>query len=361
MQNPSTLGDFIEFNKDNGKRTGVYSTMWRHSARQFQSAVNNVLDGRFLATSDNVANCFKAAGWAFRYHFVYSVIFAAVKLVIICIAGGAICRISALQFARGEKPGISEALRFSTKKFISFLAAPMAPIAISICLVFIIFLIGLIGNIPYAGEIIVAVLTFLALAIGILITIVLIGTVAGFNLMFPALAYDGLDCFDAISRSFNYVYSRPWRMIFYTILAAIYGAICYMFVRFFAFLLFLTTRFSLALGLFGKSEDKFDVIWPQPSFENLTRTAFEATSGWTEWLAASIIHIFVLIVLGLIVAFIVSFYFSANTIIYALLRNKVDNTPIDEICEDSMLPEPAVPDEQSDIETNEKELNESEQ
>ena len=331
--------------KDSGERRGVYSAMWRHSAKQFQSTVNSVLDGRFLAASDSIANYFKAAGWAFRHHFLYSMIFAAIKLVVICVAGGAICRISALQFARGEKPGISEALRYSTRKFVSFLAAPLAPIAIAACLGLCIFLLGLLGNIPYAGEIIVAMLVFLALAVGILITIVLIGTVAGFNLMFPALAYDGLDCFDAISRSFNYVYSKPWRMSFYTALAAIYGAICYMFVRFFAFLLLLTTRFSLGLGLFGKGEQKFESIWPQPSFENLSGPAFDATSGGTEWVAAFIIHIFVLAILALIVAFIVSFYFSANTIIYALLRNKVDNTPIDEICEDSVSAEPASPDE----------------
>jgi hypothetical protein len=120
-----------------------------------------------------------------------------------------------------------------------------------------------------------------------------------------------------------------------------------MFVRFFAFLLLLTTRFSLGLGLFGEGKQKFESIWPQPSFENLTGSAFEATSGGTEWVAAFIIHIFVLAVLGFIVAFIVSFYFSANTIIYALLRNKVDNTPIDEICEDSILPESALPDEKN--------------
>jgi hypothetical protein len=34
---------------------------------------------------------------------------------------------------------------------------------------------------------------------------------------------------------------------------------------------------------------------------------------------------------GLLVSFVISFYFSANTIIYALMRNKVDNTALDDI------------------------------
>jgi hypothetical protein len=339
MQEPSAAAKFIELNKDNGQGVGVFSTMWKYAAKQFEATVDSVLNGEFRSAVGNIGNYFKAAGWAFRYHFLYSIIFAAIKLVVICVAGGAICRISALQFAHGEKPGISEALRYSTKKFVSFLAAPLAPIAISICLGLCIFLLGLLGNIPYAGEIIVAILFALALITGIVITIVLILTGAGFNLMFPALAYDGLDCFDAISRSFNYVYSRPWRMGLYTALAAVYGAICYMFVRFFAFLLLLVTRFLLSLGLFGKGEQKFEAIWPQPYFQNLSRVAFDATSSGTEWFAALVIHVFVLIILGLIVAFIMSFYFSANTIIYALLRNKVDNTPIDEICRDPVSSE----------------------
>ncbi len=346
MQEPSAVAEFIELNKDNSQGVGVFSTMWKHGAKQFEKTVDSVLNGRIGSAVEDVADYFNAVGWSFKYHFWYSIIFAAIKLIFICVAGGAICRISALQFAHGEKPGISEALRYSTKKFVSFLAAPLAPIAISICLGLCIFLLGLLGNIPYAGEIIVAILFALALITGIVITIVLILTGAGFNLMFPALAYDGLDCFDAISRSFNYVYSRPWRMAIYTTLAAVYGAICYMFVRFFAFLLLLVTRFLLSLGLFGKGEQKFEVIWPQPYFQNLSRVVFDTTSSGTEWFAALVIHIFVLIILGLIVAFIMSFYFSANTIIYALLRNKVDNTPIDEICRDPALNETGTADTQ---------------
>ncbi|MFA5422824.1 MAG: hypothetical protein WC374_03100 [Phycisphaerae bacterium] len=333
MLNRDAADEFIEMNKDSGARTGVYSTMWRFAAGEFQNSVDSVLDGRFRAVSQSIANYFMAAGWAFRYHFLYSIIFTSFKFVIICITGGAICRISALQFALGEKPGITEALKYSTRKFVSFLAAPLAPVAISMVLGFFILLLGLFAYIPYAGEILVAVFFIFALILGIVITIVLILTAAGFNLMFPALAYDGLDCFDAISRSFNYVYTRPWRMVAYTALAAVYGAICYMFVRFFAFLLLLVTRFSLGLGLFGKSAQKLEAIWPQPYFQNLSGILTTSELSGTEWISAIIINFFVLVILGLIVAFIMSFYFSANTIIYALLRKKVDNTDLDEVCQ----------------------------
>ncbi|MFA5785312.1 MAG: hypothetical protein WC962_10580, partial [Phycisphaerae bacterium] len=136
MLNRDAADEFIEMNKDSGARTGVYSTMWRFAAGEFQNSVDSVLDGRFRAVSQSIANYFMAAGWAFRYHFLYSIIFTSFKFVIICITGGAICRISALQFALGEKPGITEALKYSTRKFVSFLAAPLAPVAISMVLGF---------------------------------------------------------------------------------------------------------------------------------------------------------------------------------------------------------------------------------
>jgi hypothetical protein len=201
-----------------------------------------------------------------------------------------------------------------------------------------VFLLGLIGNIPRAGELIMVIFMPLALIAGALIAVILIGTVAGFNLMFPAVAYDGSDCFDSISRSFSYVYSRPWRMAFYSALAMVYGAICYIFVRFFAFLLLWATRWFLALGIWvdssNKESNKLAAIWPEPSFINLLGSPVSSAANWSELFAAFLVHLFLLIIIGLLVSFILSFYFSANTIIYSLMRNRVDNTALEDIYTD---------------------------
>ena len=169
----------------------------------------------------------------------------------------------------------------------------------------------------------------LALIAGVLIAVVLIGTVAGFSLMFPAVAYDGSDCFDAISRSFSYIFSKPWRMGFYTVVAAVYGAICYMFVRFFAFLLLIAPYTALRIGIFDNS--KLARIWAKPEFVNLVRSNVEASANWAESLASFLVYLVLLVVIGSLVSFIISFYFSANTIIYSLMRNRVDNTALEEI------------------------------
>jgi hypothetical protein len=173
-----------------------------------------------------------------------------------------------------------------------------------------------------------------ALFAGTLIAIILIGTVAGFNLMFPAIVYDGSDCLDAISRSFSYVYSKPWRISFYTAIAAVYGAICYTFVRFFTFLLLWVTRWFLQFGVWANSSkggNKLAAIWPELSFMDLRGSPPLATLNWSQSLATFLVYLALSVVIGLLVSFVISFYFSASTIIYALMRNRVDNTALENI------------------------------
>ena len=334
MNNQSQIKKYIETNRGKSRGAGVFSTLWHFTAATFQASVNSIFKLDIPGVAKNVAHYFKAAGWALRHHFIYCIIFFVIYLSVISIAGGAICRIAALQFARGEKPGLAEALRFSTQRFTSFFVAPLTPIGIIIVPVVFIFILGLIGNIPWAGELIIGISMPLALIAGALITVVLIGMFAGFNLMFPAIAYDGSDCFDSISRSFSYVYAKPWRMGFYTTIAAVYGAISYTFVRFFAFILLFATHLFLELGVWvenSKDVNKLIAIWPKLKFTKLISYKDVVTTNWTESVGAFLIYLFLLAVLGLVVSFIISFYFSANTIIYSLMRYKVDNTALEDM------------------------------
>jgi hypothetical protein len=333
MNNPSQVKEYIKNYREKSRGTGVFSTLWHFTAATFQASVDSVFDLKIKGVGKNIKDYFKAAGWALRHHFLYCIIFFVIYLCVISIAGGAICRIAALQFARGEKPGLTEALRFSTQRFTSFFLAPLTPLGIIIVPVVFIFILGLIGNIPWAGELIIGISMPLALIAGALITVVLIGMFAGFNLMFPAIAYDGSDCFDSISRSFSYVYAKPWRMGFYTTIAAVYGAISYTFVRLFAFILLFATHLFLELGIWVKIEDvsKLTAIWPKPALTKLIDYSDITTTNWTESVAAFLVYLFLLAVLGLVVSFIISFYFSANTIIYSLMRYKVDNTALEDM------------------------------
>ena len=338
IQDPAQVQQYIETSEGSARFAGVFSTLWRFGNARFHRALTCLFAFNLPGVANNIAESFKAITWSARYHFFYTLLFVAVTLAVISIAGGAICRMAALQFARGEKLGLTESVSFSLKRFLSFFTAPLVPVVIILVLGLLTALLGLVGNIPWLGELIMGIFTILALLAGLLITIILIGTAAGFNLMFPAVAYDGSDCFDAISRSFSYIYTKPWRMGFYSGIALIYGAICYAFVRFFAFLLLWSTHEFLQLGVLvsdsSKQLNKLAAIWPQPTFMNLVGSWDAVTMNWSESIASFMIYLLLLLVVGLVVAFVISFYFSANTIIYALMRNKVDNANLDDVYTD---------------------------
>ncbi len=293
MNNPSQMKAYMETYRGKSRGAGVFFTLWHFAAAKFQGSVDSVFALDIPGVVKNVADYFKAAEWALRHHFIYCIIFFVINLAVISVAGGAICRIAALQFARGEKPGLTEAMRFSTKRFTSFFVAPLTPIGIIIAPLLFIFILGLTGNIPWAGELIIGISIPLALIAGALITVVLIGMFAGLNLMFPAVAYDGSDCFDSISRSFSYVYAKPWRMGFYTTIAAVYGAISYTFVRFLPLYCFGYTPFP-ELGVWTENSKRSISLRPsgQTGIYKVGSSNLAATN-WTESLGLFGVLVFI--------------------------------------------------------------------
>ena len=328
--------NFIKDYRNKNNKVGFCAVTANFCAGQFNEAVINVLRFNFVGAIGNMLACVAATEWAFRYHIIYSVVFSMAGLIVISIAAGAICRGAALQFALDEKPGFIESLRFSIKNFRSFFMTAFAPAGVLIFFGVCVFLFGLLFNIPFAGELIVAVTAILLLVVGLMSAIVTIGAIAGSGLMFPAIAYENSDNYDAISRSFSYICSRPWRMAGYTIAAAVYGSICYLFVRFVAFLSVAIAREFTAMSIWtdsAKTEglSKIAVIWSKPEFFNLLGRSAEASRNATESIAALLVYLSVLIVSGIIISFIISFYFSANSVIYALMRKTVDQTPLNNV------------------------------
>lgn len=315
-------------------RHGIFAALWDSTETEMQTITAPLLafdvQGFVSSLVGAVSRGLQILVWLFTHHAVYSIVFFAVVLVALSLAGGAICRLTAVQFAQDRRPGLTEACRFSRKRLLALVAAPIGPLAIAVLLGLPIILLGLVGNIPVVGEILAGLLLPLALVLAPFIAVLLIGEAAGLSLMFPAVAYEDSDTFDAISRSFSNIYAKPWRMGFYLIVAAAYGTVCYLFVRFFAFLLLGLTRGFLQVGL---RDEKLQTIWPEISFWNLLGPQAAAPETWSLWLGAFFVRIWSLAVVGLMVSFLVSFYFTSTTIIYALMRNRVDGTPLDEVYE----------------------------
>ena len=339
INSPDRTDGFIKTYKDRtiNERLGVFEVFSNYCLANFNAAVVSLLQLKLDMVTAAVLSCVMSCVWVLKYHTIYGIIFLLISLVVFSITGGAICRGAALQFSKNEKPGIGPCLKFALKRFLPLFFAPTAPVILVALLgLVIIFMLGLTTNIPWVGELILALFFIIILFAGLLMTFTVIEAGAGINLMFGAIAYDNSDTFDAISRSFNYVYLRPWRLAFYTLLAAVYGSICDLFVRFFVFVLLSISRWFLQLGIFAQSSkapqfNKLAVIWPSPDFFNLLGNGLDFSRSPTESIAAFVIYLVILVISGLVLAFAVSFYFSAGSVIYCLLRNKVDNIAIGDV------------------------------
>jgi hypothetical protein len=273
--------------------------------------------------------------WLLTQHPLFFFLFGLMFLVLWSIFGGAICRIAAVHAARDEKLSIRSALMFSGGKFFSFLFAPIIPLLIVVGIGLLVTIGSALANIPYFGPIIVGAVFFLALAAGFVMALVLLGLIGGFNVMYPTIAVEGSDSFDAISRSFSYLYARPWRLGFYTLVSIVYGTASYLFVRLFIFvMLVLAHRFGgIAVGATAPSTAPlWTSLWPDPATSGRLSYDIDTLSlTFAQEIGARLIWLWVHLVIALLGAFAVCFYFSANTIIYYLLRKEVDATDLDDV------------------------------
>jgi hypothetical protein len=334
--------------------TGLWRTFLDYEIGAAESIVGGVFGGRWVgqaAALDGIVDMiFVGPSWAIGYHAVYFAIFGIYCLILWSVFGGAIARIAAVQVARDEKISFRQALSFSTAKFLSFVSAPIIPMLIIVIVGLVVAVGGLVFNLPFFGPIIGGALYFLALVAGFVMTLVLIGLVGGFNLMYPTIAIEGSDSFDAISRSFSYLYARPWRLLFYSLVALVYGALCFVFVRFFLRLMLSLTHLFTGLFILRHADNTaplWPTIWPNPmTAPHLMYTIDFLTLSGGQKIGAGLLGMWIYLTVAVLGAFVISLYFSANTIIYVLMRHEVDATELDDVyveeSEEELSDSPAV-------------------
>jgi hypothetical protein len=271
--------------------------------------------------------------------------------------GGAITRMASVQVARNDKIGISEALRFVTARYYSFLSAPLFPLLFIAFMVVLLILYGFFFMIPLLGDILVAGLGWpLILLAGLAMAVVLVGLV-GWPMMYATISAEGSDSFDAISRSYSYVYQSPWHYAWYSIVALAYGAVVVFFVGFMGALVVYLGKWGVTQTPFIESANRdpsFLFVYAPTSFhwrdlllhggtvegqalvENgaVNQAAYDKLLGSMTWynkLGALLVTVWLWLFFLLILGFGYSYFWSASTIIYLLMRRKVDDTDLDEV------------------------------
>ena len=322
--------------------------------------------------------------------YLFLILLANVAVWAFC--GGVITRIAAVQLANKGPVTFMQAVRFVCKRYFSYLGAPLVPLGIIAAVVLGLFFYGLLALVPFLGDIVLLGIGLPAVLLGgAIMTVFLVGLV-GYPMMYTTLSVEGdqSDTFDALSRSVNYVYQAPWHYLWNWLVAVLYGAAVTLFVLFFASVSVYVGKWAVGLtasALWQDRKPEYLFVYAPESFgwrELLTKDSPYEVKG--EWVAydrdgketgeparavrqvyaykpanpdaytagknefwwynswgAGIVCFWLTLAFLMMLGFSYSFFWSAATMIYFLMRKKVDEAELDEVFEDDEPEAPLAP------------------
>ena len=236
------------------------------------------------------------------------------------VAGTLLCRLTALDFM-GRDVGWGEAWRYCRKRVVSAMASPLLPMIGVAAFWLPCVIAGWVTRIPGVGQPIVAGGWFFLTLLGGVLALLLLGLTLCWPLMIATIGVEGTDAFDGLSRSYNYLFSRPWYVIWMTCVILVIGGCALFGVRWLAIEADHLAVMSMSSGA-SKS-----------TMEPFLPTAADSSSSVQNLLNFSR----GVITLG-VNAFAHSFFWVAVTVMFLLLRKSVDSTPLDHLTEDRQTP-----------------------
>ncbi len=321
--------------------------------------------------------------------YLFLILFSNVAVWAFC--GGIITRLAAVQLANKGPITLKQATKFVAHRYLSYLGAPLVPLGIIGLVVAGLILYGLVALIPFVGDIVLLGIGLPAVIVGgAIMTVFLVGLV-GYPMMYCTLSVEGdqSDTFDALSRSVNYVYQAPWHYLWNWFVAIMYGAAVTLFVLFFASVAVYVGKWAVGLtasAVWPERKPEYLFIYAPESFgwkELLTKDSpYEVKGGWVKldrtgepttdsakairqvyqyepvnpdaytvnrndywyrsW-GAVIVYFWLTIAFLMMLGFSYSFFWSSATMIYFLMRKKVDEAELDEVFEDDEPEAPLAP------------------
>ena len=271
-----------------------------------------------------LASSMKSVEWG---EYAVLIVLVLGLMIIWSVFAGAITRLTALELGRGEKTGLKDSISFVMRKFWSYFWSPLTPILGVLFFIACNVAGGLLGKIEFAGEIAVAVGFPLAILSGFLIVFLGIVGVIGFILMFPAISSEGSDAFDAISRAYSYVLSRPLHFLSLFITLIVCGMILTFVAGYGACLVMKTSYFTVGLGMGGKlNEIRVFIAGLSGGSDTIT-----SLNPMSMRIAALFFMLYIVLIKIIVGSIIIAFTGSASTIAYLIMRKDVDGTEMDDI------------------------------
>ncbi len=241
---------------------------------------------------------------------VLSLVLSAVwSLAVWAYLGAAISRVAAVQLATGEQVGWGAALRWARTKWLAYFSAPALPMLAVALVVLPILVLGFLMKSDFFAFL-AALIWPLVLAGGFVMTVLLAGVLLGWPLMWATISVEGTDSFDALNRTYSYVFQRPLRYLFYVIVAAAVGWLGWIVVETLAASVIWLAFWAASWGAGA------------PRMEELAVGPGASSSIIAFWAGC---------VKLLAIGYTFSYFGVASTAIYYLLRRDVDARETDEV------------------------------
>ncbi len=242
----------------------------------------------------------------------------AVPAVLVLILGvGAISRMAACEFAQSVMVPWTRGLAFSISKLASMAGAVVGPLLVA-ALMLVIVALGGGALFNWSGSAVIGALLYpIALVLGAVAVLLMLGFALGNPMLVPAVTCEGTDAIDAAQRAYAYVVGRPLRLLVYM---AILFAVLIVGVTLLEILVFRTIEVTraAAASLAGESAARA-----------LSGPGDEVPGAW-GW-AERIVTFWTMIPRMLVGAFILSYGACASTILYLLMRKLNDGQDTSEV------------------------------
>jgi hypothetical protein len=237
------------------------------------------------------------------------------SLLVWAFFGAAITRQAAIAFARQENTSLGQLAAFTNPRWTSYFVAPLFPILGTMLMAAFMAVLGVLMRADL-GVLVASIVWPLALLGGFMMAFLLIGLFFGFPLMWGAISAEGTDAFGALSHSYSYVYQRPLHYLAYALVAAVAGVLGWYLVSLFIDWILVLVTWGIS---WGSGVPRWTDLQGPETMGRLADTGAAIIGFWTNCLHA------------LAYGFAFSYFWSATTVIYFLLRRQVDATELDEV------------------------------
>lgn len=351
----STPTDEASAIRDAGDRVGDSNQAWRHELRETSRMPWEPVDEAVRPDpyrwpiQQNARNYWGIPDAAFLvfeplYRLLLPVVLTLVRpdatwvgllltiwtILVWAFIGGTITRMAAMQVARDTRVGLMDAIRFTLSRYLSYVGASVLPFVGIFLIVLMTSIAGLMLRVP-GLDMIAGLFWWLVLGAGLCLSLAVLGLSLGWPLMYAAIGAEATESFEAMSRSYSYVLGRPWRYLFYAVVAVLHGMVSMTIVVALAYAVIWFSQYAASWGGgFANLRSLYSLL-PEVGHWRRDFGSSDAVLTGTTRTTAILIGFWAHFVLLGVVGIAHSFFWCATTIIYFLLRRDVDDTELDEV------------------------------